>query len=290
MVVQQTPAHILKGRRERDLLAFPSVQRMADVLSVRCREPSWVRTSVASLGRFRTMTDHDDLEALLDEARLEPVVAEEALLSFARALGGRTESQIAALAIGPKIWFRLNGVPVPWRPLPGVVSPPPLRSGTDHDLVGHLVLLALIGSGLHRAELLRLRVDNVGSLDADGCLIPDVEAHPLAIQHTPRRFPQIERITFFTYQARQALLMHLERRAQAGQTIGLDAPLIAQCDGSPATASSVARAVHLNSSLIHTVSDVNLELCMMTGNFFRAWGLPGSRFAGPEEFNMEDFE
>mgnify|MGYP001255536753 CR=1 FL=1 len=289
MAVQQTPAAILRGRRERDLLAFPSVQRMADVLSVRCREPSWVRTSVASLGRFRAMTGHDDLEALLGRARIEPVLAEEALISFARALAGHTESQVAALAMGPKIWFRLNGVPVPWRPLPGVASPLPLRADTDHDVVNHLVLLALIGSGLHRAELLRLRLANVGSLDANARLIPDLEADPLAIQHTPRRFPQIERITFLSYQARQVLVMHLARRKDAGHAISPDAPLIARSAGSPATDASVTRAIRLSSSLIQTVSAVNLELCMTTGEFFRAWGLPGSRFDGPEEFNMEDF-
>ena len=51
-----------------NLLAFPSVRRMADILSQRCREPSWVRTSVASLERFRAMTGHSDLEVLLRQA------------------------------------------------------------------------------------------------------------------------------------------------------------------------------------------------------------------------------
>ena len=55
---------ILAGRREGELLAFPSVRRMADILSLRCREASWVRTSVASLERFRAMTGHTDLEVL----------------------------------------------------------------------------------------------------------------------------------------------------------------------------------------------------------------------------------
>ena len=122
-------ATILRGRREGALLALPSVQRVADVLAARCRERSWVRTSVASLERFRVLAAGDDLEALLARARAEPAEAERALGSFAAALGrmpnaGRmqyapTEGQVAALAMGPKIWFRLNGVAIPWRPLPG---------------------------------------------------------------------------------------------------------------------------------------------------------------------------
>lgn len=65
---------VLAGRREGELLTFPSVCRMADMLAQRCREQSWVRTSVASLERFRAMTGNDDLEALLEQALAEPSV------------------------------------------------------------------------------------------------------------------------------------------------------------------------------------------------------------------------
>ena len=47
------PATALAGRRERSLLELPSVARMAAILAERCREPSWVRTLVASLDRSR---------------------------------------------------------------------------------------------------------------------------------------------------------------------------------------------------------------------------------------------
>src|SRR5205823_4842481 len=158
---------VLAGRREGELLAFPSVQRMANILSERCREPSWVRTSVASLDRFRTMTGHSDLEAFLQQATAEPVRAEQALVAFASALAGSTESQVSGLAMGAKIWFRLNGVAVPWRPLAGVASPPALSTISQRG-VEHVILLALIGSGLRLAELLRLRLGDVGSLDSEG--------------------------------------------------------------------------------------------------------------------------
>lgn len=279
---------ILDGRREGELLAFPSVRRMADILSQRCREPSWVRTSVATLERFRAMTGHHDLEMLLDQALAEPAVAEQVLVSFASALAGYMESQVSALAMGAKIWFRLNGVAVPWRPLPGISSPPSLAA-SDQQGVDRLILLSLIGSGLRLAELLRLRLGNVGSLDSEGRLIPDVEADPLAVQHIPRRGKQRERITFLTYHARQALLASLEARIAAGQPIDLNSPLIAQRDGSNAVSSSVARARQRSQSLIRAGSDVNVELCRTTGDFFRDWGLPGSRFVGPEELNIEEY-
>ena len=151
------------------------------------------------------------------------------------------------------------------------------------------VLLALIGSGLHLAELLRLRVGDVGSLDADGRLIPDVEAEPLAVRHTPRRGRGEERITFLTYQARRALLDALAARTAAGLPAGPDAPLIARSDGSPATPASLARTRRRNAALIRAGNNINVELCRSTGDFFRAWGMPGSRFIGPEELPAEEY-
>jgi hypothetical protein len=282
---------ILAGRREGELLAFPSVRRMADILSVRCREPSWVRTSVASLERFRSMTGHTDLETLLAQAKKDPVIAEQALASFASALSSYTEVQVSALAMGAKIWFRLNGVNIPWRPLPGISSAPVL-STADQQGSERLILLALIGSGLRLAELLRLRIGDVGSLDAEGRLIPDMEADPLAVQHIPRRGKQEERITFFTYSTRHALLTSLlqgTRERDSTQPIDLNAPLITQRNGSKATLASVSKARQRSKSLIRACSDVNVALCRATGDFFREWGLPGSRFVGPEELPMEEY-
>jgi hypothetical protein len=293
-------ATILHGRREGALLALPSVRRMADVLAARCRERSWVRTSVASLERFRALAGYDDLEALLARARAERAEAERALGSFAAALErlphAPTEGQVAALAMGPKIWFRVNGVAIPWRSLlerktdegSAVLPPPTSRLPTVEGPEG-LILLALIGSGLYRAELLRLRLGDVGSLDAEGRLVPDIAAEPLAVQYTPRRGRQGARITFLTYQARQALLADVARRTAAGHTTGPDAPLVACGGGSGSRAAGIARARRRSASLIHAGNAVNVELCLATGNFFRTWGLPGSHFVGPEELNIEEY-
>src|SRR6266487_2107619 len=282
---------VLEGRREGELLAFPSVRRMTDLLSQRCREQSWVRTSVATLDRFRTMTGHTDLEALREQALADPVVAEGALASFAAALASYTESQVSALAMGAKIWFRLNGIAVPWRPLGGMSSSSILAT-IDQQGIERVILLALIGSGLQLAELLRLSVGDVGSLDAEGRLIPDIEADPLAVQYIPRRGKQEERITFLTYSTRQALLAASQQstvQRDRAQPIDLNAPLIMQGDGSKATLASVAKARQRSKSLIQAGNEVNVTLCRTTGDFFREWGLPGSRFVGPEELPMEGY-
>ena len=152
-----------------------------------------------------------------------------------------------------------------------------------------MILLSLIGSGLRLAELLRLRIGDIGSLDSEGRLIPDIEADPLAVQFTPRRGKQVERITFLTYQARSALLESAETIYFGRDSIRLDAPLITQADGSPVTTASVSRARQRSQSLIRACSDTNVALCRATGDFFREWGLPGSRFVGPEELPMEEY-
>ncbi len=141
------------------------------------------------------MTGNYDLELLLERALAEPSVAEQALASFASALAGYTESQVSALVMGAKIWFRLNGVNVPWRSLPGRIAPPALIA-SDQQGVERLILLALIGSGLRLAELLRLRIGNVGSLDSEGRIIPDIQADPLGVEYTPRRGKPRPYLTF----------------------------------------------------------------------------------------------
>ena len=274
------PAAALAGRRERSLLESPSVARMAAVLAERCRESSWVRTLVASLDRFRSLGGHEDLEALLAAARADPGVGDRTLVSFARALDGQPDAAVAGLAMGAKIWFRLNGVPVAWRPLPAAAEARRLPEAGMADPAERVLVLAPIGSGLHLAELLRVRVGDLGSLDADGGLLPDPEAEPLAVRYSQRRGRSAERITFLTFSARTAVLEHLERRRRDGLDTGPEAPLVAGPDGRPAGRSEVARARRRSNAIIRAGSNLNVDLCRKTGEFFREWGEPGSRFAG----------
>ena len=269
------PARALAGRREQLLLDLPSVARMASVLARRCREPSWVRTLVAGLQRFRFLTGQDDLEALLAAAHLDTSVAERSLAQLGRSLDGLPDASVAGVAMGPKVWFRLNGVPAPWRPLPASV---PARRLPETDPAERLLVLAPIGSGLHLAELLRLRVGDLGSLDSDGGLCPDPEAEPLAVRYEQRRGRPCERITFLSFAARAAAVEHLRQRRQAGHDTGPTAPLVAATDGGPVRRAAVSRARRRSNAIIRAGGTVNVELCRKTGEFFREWGPPGSRF------------
>jgi hypothetical protein len=266
---------------------------MADLLTMHFREPSWVRTIVASLARYCSLTGQPELERVLAAAREDPRLGEASLLQLASQLVGYSDSQVAALAIGPKVWFRLNGVPIAWRPplTSSSALSPPIPAGIDRDVdeTTRVVLLALIGSGLRRSELLRLRLGDLGSLDSHARVIPDLDADPLAVRYTALAGRRGEYVTLLTFPAREALRQYVAARRARGELLTAEAPVIAKHDGSPASDASISRAIRLGSSLIRTVSDVNLELCMTTGEFFRAWGVPGSRFAGQEEFNPEDF-
>jgi hypothetical protein len=272
------PAVALAGRRERSLLELPSVARMAAILAERCREPSWIRALVPSLDRFRQLTGHDDLEALVAAARADPPVADRAMLGFARALDGQPDAAVAGLGMGAKVWFRLNGVPVAWRPLPAAAAARRLPEAGLADPVERVLVLAPIGSGLHLAELLRVQVGDLGSLDADGGLLPDPEAEPLAVRYQQRRGRRAERITFLTFAARTAVLEHLERRRRDGADPGPEAPLVAGPDGGPAGRAEIDRARRRSNAIIRTGSNLNVDLCRKTGEFFREWGEPGSRF------------
>jgi hypothetical protein len=272
------PATALAGRRERSLLELPSVARMAAILAERCREPSWVRTLVASLDRFGSLGGHADLEALVADARDDPAVADRALAGFAQALAGQPDAAVAGLAMGPKVWFRLNRVPVAWRPLPSASVARRLPEAGLADPAQRVLVLAPIGSGLHLAELLRVRVGDLGSLDADGSVVPDPEAEPLAVRYTQRRGRKAERITFLTFVARTAVLEHLAGRRRDGLDTGPSAPLIAGADGRPIGPSELARARRRSNAIIRAGSNLNVDLCRKTGDFFREWGEPGSRF------------
>ena len=285
-------AGTLAGRRELALLEVPSVRRMASVLAARCREPSWVRTLVPAVDRFRVLTGTADLEELLATARAQAsaappgavTVADQTLESFALALRGRTDAAVAGLATGPKVWFRLGGVPVPWRQLPASSESRELPAEAVPDAAERLVLLAPVGSGLRIAELLRLRVGDVGSLDSDGGLLPDPGSEPLAVRYRQRLAGQeTERITFLSFAARQVVVEHLEQRRRAGLDTGPGAPLIAGPDGRGVGRATVERARRRANAVIRTSSALNVELCRKTGEFFKEWGLPGSRFVPTPE-------
>lgn len=255
----------LRGRRELQLLEDPSVLAMAQLLVARCRDAApWVRAAVATVDRFAREVALGDLPGLLAAGRADPAEADRSLQRLARRHDGLSAGQMASLAFGPKLWWTVAGVPVTWLPLSqgdGHRPLPSVQSGV------RLLLLSVIGSGATQDELRAVRVGDAGSLDAAGRIVPDVQAEPLAVAY---RDVDGEHLTFLSYEARQALL---DLRASLGPS-GPDDLLLPAKDAAEASTAALATG----SALIGAGNDVNVTLCRATGDFFRAWGMPGARF------------
>lgn len=265
-----TARRALAGRREAALLDEPSVAAVARLLVRRVREPAvWVRSAVTTLERFRREVADGDLPALLRAGQADPSVAEHSLRRLAARHDGLTGGQLAALAFGPRLWWTVGGVEVSWRPLStaGGAVPLPGRD-TDPDL--RLLLLAVLGSGASEAELLGVRVADAGRLDAEGRLVPDLEAEPLAVRYFDQRDGR-EHITFLSFEARAAV----QDRLADDPSPPPDEPLLLPA-ARHAAASDRLRAT--SEGLIGAGNDVNVTLCRATGDFFRTWGMPGARF------------
>jgi hypothetical protein len=54
--------------------------------------------------------------------------------------------------------------------------------------------------------------------------------------------------------------------------------VVAVPGGRPAGRAQVARARRRSNAIIRAGSNLNVDLCRKTGEFFREWGEPGSRF------------
>ena len=266
----------LAGRREFALLSQPSVARLVRLLARRCRSPEPViRAAVSTLDRFRVEAASARLSPVLAAARNDPRAAEDRIREWVTRDPAVTDSQAAALAFGPKLWLRANGVPVPWRSLGG--APAPTRNAARGDRPHALdeatrpLLLALAGTGMSADELLTLRVGDAGSMDEDGSVQPDLDADPLAVgYHAEGDRP---RLAFLSYEARAAVLTVLSDRVDAGHDPS------ARLIGGPPAAALLERAGTRHQQLIAAGNDVNVATCRATGEFFRAWGEPGSRFS-----------
>ena len=260
----------LVGRREAALLEEPSVAAVAQLLVRRVREPAvWVRAAVTTLERFRREIAEGDLPELLRAGRADPAVAELSLRRLAARHDGLTGGQLAALAFGPRLWWTTSGVPVPWRPLSTAEGRVPMPGrDTDPDL--RLLLLAVLGSGASETELLGVRVADAGRLDAEGRLVPDLDAEPLAVRYRDERDGR-EHVTFLSFEARAAV-----RDRLAGAGVPEPGQPLLLPEARHAATSDRLRAT--SAALIGAGNDVNVSLCRATGDFFRAWGMPGARF------------
>lgn len=260
----------LVGRREVALLDEPSVAAAAALLVARCRNPDpWVRAAVGTLDRFAREVALDGLPVLLAEGLADPQVAQRSLERLARRHDGLTGGQVSQLAFGPRLWWTAAGVDVPWRPLSAVSRSLPLPSRrTDPEV--RLLLLAVIGTGATEQELLTARVRDAGRLDATGALVPDLEAEPLAVAYRDAG-SGTEHVTFLSYEARSALHARLAARGP----LGPDDPLLLPAERAAGASAGVSAT---SAALIGAGNDVNVTLCRATGDFFRAWGMPGARY------------
>ncbi len=190
-------AGALAGRREAALLGDPSVVRTAALLAARCPSPAWVRAAVTTLDRFAQTIPDGDLSRLLDRLRSRPSDADACLYQYPNALNGYADTQIAWLAFGPKLWLATNGVGLAWRPLPARTTSltrtvaTGTRRGHIADAPARLLLLLLVGSGLTAEEAVRLRLGDLGHVDKDCALVPDLFAEPLSVRYSPTEPGQI---------------------------------------------------------------------------------------------------
>jgi hypothetical protein len=263
----------LAGRKELALLDDPSVARVAAVLAARCRNPApWVRAAVGTLARFAAEVASGDLPGLLGQGRADAGAAEASLRRLAVRHDGRDPAQLAALAFGPTLWWQLGGVDLSGLPAGSSRVTPIPRVAERGDAAARearLLMLSLLGTGLTVDELLRVRVRDAGRLDAEGGVRPDLEAEPLALEYTADDDGQ-RRLTFLSFEAHAAV-----REGLAGRRPGPDDPLLL-----PSGAQGQARrsVTARSAALIGAGNDVNVTLCRATGDFFRAWGMPGARF------------
>lgn len=261
----------LTGRRELALLDEPSVLAVGVLLTRRCRDPQpWVRAAVTTLDRFGREVAGGDLSGLLERGHTDARVATASLDALARRHDGLGAAQLALLGFGPRLWWTVGGVDVPWRPLPGGMPGQVPLPGARSDPDVRLLLLALIGTGATLTELIGVRVRDAGRLDAAGRLVPDLDAEPLAVSYRPDG-PGPSRVTFLSYDARRALQERIASRGEPGP----DEPLLLPAGGLQRAAAAADR---LSGSLIEAGNDVNVLLCRTTGEFFRTWGLPGARY------------
>ena len=260
----------LKNRRELSLLEIPSVMRVACILAERTRKPDiWIRSAITTLDRFSREVCDGDLEAALKAGQADPLTAELLNQKYLQMHQDLTSVQLAALILGPKLWWAFHGVDVPWVKQFTSVPRPHIANSKkgDFDPVVRLLMLSLVGTGLDFEELEKIKVKDAGSLDIDGNIVENPYSDPLVLQFETKEGP---RITFLGEEAREALHQQLAIRNPKSED-----PLFADAaDFKRFMEHAATRA----ESIIETVNGVNSELCKTVGDFFLEWGIPGRNY------------
>jgi hypothetical protein len=244
--------------------------RVACILAERTRKPDiWIRSAITTLDRFSREVCDGDLEAALKAGQADPLTAELLNQKYLQLHQDLTSVQLAALILGPKLWWAFHGVDVPWVKQFTSVPRPHIANSKkgDFDPVVRLLMLSLVGTGLDFEELEKIKVKDSGSLDIDGNIVENPYSDPLVLQFETKEGP---RITFLGEEAREALHQQLAIRNPKSED-----PLFADAaDFKRFMEHAATRA----ESIIETVNGVNSELCKTVGDFFLEWGIPGRNY------------
>jgi hypothetical protein len=260
----------LKNRREIVMLEQPTVMAVAKVLAERVRKPDvWIRSAISTLDRFSREVCSGDLDAALQDAKADPLVAEMLLQKYLFLHEDLTSVQLASLLFGPKLWWTINGIDVPWSSnyIESKRTHIANSANQDYDPKVRLLMLSLIGTGLTFDEVATIRIKDAGSLDSKGALVPNISSDPLALEFDTE---EGRRITFLGEEARAALVQTLKERK-----VNDDDLLFAEKEEIEKVA---VIAAGRGRNTIETVQSVNVTLCKVVGDFFRVWGIPGSNY------------
>ncbi|MEY4901730.1 MAG: hypothetical protein RLZZ190_457 [Actinomycetota bacterium] len=260
----------LVNRREITLLDDQSVMKVAALLAERTRKPDfWIRSAITTLDRFSREVCNSDLASALESAKKDSLLAELMIEKFLSLHSDLTNVQLASLLFGPKLWFSLNGVDIPWSVYSTSKQQVHIANSKARDFnpAVRLLMLSLVGTGLTYEEVATIKVKDAGSLDNSGTLVPNHLSSPLAIKFTT---PEGEFITFLGEEARAVLVEQLtERGAKADDLLFADKDQLENFK---------ERADARGKAIIETVNDVNVTLCKTVGDFFLQWGVPGANF------------
>jgi hypothetical protein len=266
---QEIARRSLKNRREIALLEDATVMKVAAILAERVRKPDfWIRSAATTLDRFAREVCDGDLGSALAAGKSDSLAAELLLEKYLALHEDLTSVQISALLFGPKLWWTINGVKIPWSHHTSQSKSHIANSkNSDFDPGVRLLMLSLVGTGLTFEEVETIRVKDAGSLDMNGQLIPNTHSDPLVLEYESA---DGRRITFLGEEARSALVTFLSELNLEDS----DLLFVGKSDFK----SLREKADFRGKALIETVNDVNVTLCKTVGDFFLKWGIPGSNF------------
>ena len=267
----------LEGYAEEALWHFTATRSAAELMWQRTRSPYRVRWVIAGAQRFLTAMTLGQPDAFVRECQEAPKRADSALDAYWRSLTqlGNSVEQAYMLYAGPMLWLRANGIRAAWAPAAALAQrgnggrPVRFPQLPPRD---RFVLTALTGCNLVMAEMVALRLADVGEIEgptAEWCPNPEVDAAAVRVPQAAAKDGQ-ERVTFLTYDGGRMLQIYLGERRAAGHPLDFDAPLLADTGGHPITMDALAHLAKRMEGLMQVTRDLNVYFCIEQGKALRA--------------------